>query len=104
MEANGEVTDLVAKSVCLSCVRAKGCGLWKLYTNTGCNQTKDITIPIVLGNVSIEVRPSLQVWLKLCPNCEDSQGQGRNNIKNHQYRMQHEMSSVPLKLHPWNQI
>ena len=46
MEANGEVTDLVAKRVCLGCVRAKGCGLWKLYTTTGCNQTKDITIPI----------------------------------------------------------
>ena len=32
----------------------------------------------VLGNFSIEVRPSLQVWLKLCPNCERFRGQGRN--------------------------
>ena len=39
MEANGEVSDLVAKSVWLGCVRAKGIGLWKLYTTTGCNQT-----------------------------------------------------------------
>ena len=29
------------KSVWLGCVRAKGCGLWKLYTTTGCNQTND---------------------------------------------------------------
>ena len=63
MEADGKVTDLVAKSVWLGCVRAKGCGLWKLYTTTGCNQTNhnsNKAIPSCMRSLRYAVPSSMQ--------------------------------------------